>query len=120
MQKPTLCLLMDTALEMRAALGSSTTLDRQLSDDVLIARIVQGDVSALERLYDRHAAIILGIALKITGNRALAEEVLQETFWRVWQGTANDQSEIGSLSGWLFRVARNLAKEAQSGNLSKK
>jgi RNA polymerase sigma-70 factor (ECF subfamily) len=112
MQKPTLCLLMDAVLEMRAALGTSTTLDRQLSDDVLIARIVQGDVPALELLYDRHAPLILGIALKITGDRALAEEVLKETFWQVWQSAATYKPGTVSFSGWLLRIARSLALES--------
>jgi RNA polymerase sigma-70 factor (ECF subfamily) len=34
---------------------------------------------------------------------------LQETFWRVWQNAASYQSQRGSFTGWLFRIARNLA-----------
>jgi RNA polymerase sigma-70 factor (ECF subfamily) len=60
-------------------------------------------------LYDRYASIVLGIALKATGDQALAEEILQETFWRVWQSAATYQSQLGSFTGWLFRIARNLA-----------
>jgi RNA polymerase sigma-70 factor (ECF subfamily) len=97
---------------MRAALGSTTTLDEQLSDDVLITRIVQGDVPAFEILYDRHAPMVLGIALKITGNQTLAEGVLQETFWQAWQSAASYQPEFSSLSGWLFRIARSLALDS--------
>jgi RNA polymerase sigma-70 factor (ECF subfamily) len=95
---------------MRAVLGSSTILDQQLRDDVLMTRIVQGDVSALEMLYDRHAPTVFGIALNITGDRALAEEVLQETFWEVWQRAATGQSR--SFPGWLFRIVRRLAMQA--------
>lgn len=81
----------------------------ELSDEVLIARVARGDQTALETLYDRHAAIVLGICFKITGDQGRAEDVLQETFWRVWQRAAMYQSQRGSFTGWLFRIARNLA-----------
>ena len=80
-----------------------------LSDEILIARVARGDRTALETLYDRHAGIVLGICIKITGERATAEDVLQETFWRVWQNASTYQSQRGSFTGWLFRIARNLA-----------
>ena len=84
----------------------------RLSDEILVARVASGDRTALESLYDHHAAAVLGISLKIIGDRAAAEEVLQETFWRVWQSAATYQSQRGSFTGWLFRIARNLAIDA--------
>lgn len=84
----------------------------QLSDEVLAAQVARGESSALEALYDRYASSVLGISLKIMGDRAAAEDVLQETFWRVWRSAASYQSERGSFSGWLFRIARNLAIDA--------
>ena len=39
----------------------------QLSDEILAARVAQGDQTALETLYDRYASIVLGIALRIVG-----------------------------------------------------
>lgn len=84
----------------------------QLSDEVLAARVAQGDQTAFETLYDRHASIVLGMALRITGERAVAEEILQETFWRMWQSTVTYQPQRGSFTGWLFRIARNLAIDA--------
>ena len=85
----------------------------QWSDEILAAQVAKGDVSALETLYDRHAALILGMTLKITGDRALAEEVLQETFWQVWQSASTYPSQGGSFTSWLFRIARDLALEAE-------
>src|SRR5919106_4896476 len=84
----------------------------QLSDEVLAAQVARGEGRALETLYDRYASIVLGISLKIVGDRDAAEDVLQETFWRVWRSAASYQSQRGSFTGWLFRIARNLAIDA--------
>jgi RNA polymerase sigma-70 factor (ECF subfamily) len=79
------------------------------ADEALVTKVARGDSAALEVLYDRYAATVLGIALKVIGEQALAEEVLQETFWRVWQSAATYQAERGTFTSWLFRIARNLA-----------
>lgn len=81
----------------------------QPGDEVLAARLAQGDASALEALYDRYASRVLGVALKISADRALAEDILQETFWRAWKSAATYQPQRGSFTAWLFRIARNLA-----------
>jgi RNA polymerase sigma-70 factor, ECF subfamily len=81
----------------------------KLSDEILMTRVAQGDRAALETLYDRHAPAVLGVCYKIIGDRALAEDVLQETFWRAWQSAGTYQAQRGSFAGWLFRIARNLA-----------
>lgn len=81
-------------------------------DETLATQVARGNSAALEVLYDRYASIVLGISLKVTGDRALAEDVLQETFWRVWQSAGTYQSQLGSFTGWLFRIGRNLAIDA--------
>ena len=84
----------------------------QLSDEVLAARVARGDGKAFEILYDRHASIVMGIALRITGERVVAEDVVQETFWRLWQSADTYQPERGPFTAWLFRITRNLAIDA--------
>lgn len=84
----------------------------QAPDETLAMQVARGNSAALEVLYDRYASIVLGISLKVTGDQGLAEDVLQETFWRVWQSAATYQSQLGSFTGWLFRIARNLAIDA--------
>ena len=88
------------------------TSPEQLSDEILAARVARGDSAALEALYDRHASTVLGLLLKVIGDRAVAEDALQETFWRVWKSASSYESERGSFTGWLFRIARNLAIDA--------
>jgi RNA polymerase sigma-70 factor (ECF subfamily) len=85
-----------------------------LSDEILVARVAQGDTDALEILYDRHAAIVLGLCLKLIGDHAAAESVLQETFWQLWKSAVTYKTQNVSFKGWLFRTARELAKEAKT------
>ena len=84
----------------------------QFTDETLAARIAQGDRSALETLYEKYAPMVLGITLKVTGDRALAENLLQETFWQVWKSVSTYRPQCGSFSGWLFRMARQIAIDA--------
>ena len=81
-------------------------------DETLVTRVARGDSAALEVLYDRYASRVLGISLKIVDDQALAEDILQETFWRVWQSASTYQSQLGAFTGWLFRIARNLSIDA--------
>jgi len=85
---------------------------RQLNDEALAALVARGDTEALAILYDHYAPAVLGISLKIIGDRQAAEAVLQETFWKVWQAADSYRSQGGSFPSWLFRIARNLAIEA--------
>ena len=78
-------------------------------DNVLIRRIAQGDEQALSQLYDRYAATVMGIALKIVRQREIAEEITQEAFWRVWQRASTFDNSRGNCAPWLFGIARNLS-----------
>jgi RNA polymerase sigma-70 factor, ECF subfamily len=65
------------------------------------------DSDALKRLWDEHAAALWRYAWRLTGDRAHAEDVVQETLLRAWQRPQvlnNGQSP----RGWLFTVARNM------------
>jgi len=84
-----------------------------LSDETLIARVARRDARALEALYDRHAALILGVCLKTIRDRTVAEQILQETFWQVWQGAVAYQPQKGSFTSWLFRIVWDLTREVR-------
>jgi RNA polymerase sigma-70 factor (ECF subfamily) len=82
---------------------------KEWNDEELIAQVARGNTAAYEMLYDRYASAGLGLALKITGDQALAEEVLQETFWRVWRKADLFQNQRGAFTSWFFGIARNLS-----------
>jgi len=60
----------------------------EASDADLIGRAAQGDARALEVLYDRYSGVVFSFALRIVAERQLAEEILQEAFFRAWQQVA--------------------------------
>ena len=55
------------------------------SDEELMQRVARGEQEAFSQLYDRHSDMVLGLIYKITGERRLSEDLMQETFWRVWE-----------------------------------
>jgi RNA polymerase sigma-70 factor (ECF subfamily) len=78
-------------------------------DQALLARVAAGDSRALDTLYNRYARVVYSAALRILGSAELAEEVVQETFWRVWRRSGTFQSERGQVSSWILGIAHNLA-----------
>jgi len=79
------------------------------SDEELMARVTARDSEALERLYDRYSAVVLGIVTRIVQDRAEGEEILQETFWRVWTQAATFDVARGPFKAWVFSIARRQA-----------
>lgn len=91
-----------------AQLLSSAT-QREPPDEDVLARIAQGDSAALVTLYERYARVVYGLALRMLGNRELAEDLVQETFWRVWRRSSTFNRERGRVAQWVFGIAHNLA-----------
>src|SRR5215475_12643684 len=78
-------------------------------DLALLQRIATRDETALAELYDRHSRLAYGIIMRILGSPLDAEEVLQETFVRVWSRADTYDALLGSPAAWLTRIARNRA-----------
>lgn len=77
------------------------------AEDVLfIERLKAGDKAALEELIARYQAKVFGLALRVTGNREDAEEVLQDVFWRILQNVGSFRGD-SKLSSWIYRIAIN-------------
>jgi RNA polymerase sigma-70 factor (ECF subfamily) len=69
-------------------------------------------VTDLNALYREHAADVRRFALYLSGDPTLADDVVSETFLRVWG--ARDRTELTSVKGYLFAIARNLFLKARS------
>jgi RNA polymerase sigma-70 factor (ECF subfamily) len=75
----------------------------------LIAAVAAKDRVAFKALYDRSAPKLFGVALRIVRDRAVAEEVLQDVFLRVWRNAATFSSASGEPLTWLCSIARHRA-----------
>jgi RNA polymerase sigma-70 factor (ECF subfamily) len=82
--------------------------DRPLVDDAALVReVAAGSQSALGDLYDRYVDAVYAAANRLTSDRHVAEEVVQETFLALWNRAELFDPKIGSLAAWLHTIARN-------------
>src|SRR5918999_28394 len=78
--------------------------------DADLLDLVRGrDEAALAALYDRYGGLVFTVALRVLGDRDLAEEVMQDAFLRCWRGVETYRPERGHAAGWLMGIARNRA-----------
>jgi RNA polymerase sigma-70 factor, ECF subfamily len=74
--------------------------------------VQRGDARAFEAIYDRHGSAAFSLAYRIAGNRAAAEDIVQEAFLAVWRSSVRYQPERGNLRSWLLSVVHNRAIDA--------
>jgi RNA polymerase sigma-70 factor (ECF subfamily) len=78
----------------------------------LVLQVARGDRLAFARLVERHGARLMALAVRIVGNRAVAEEIVQEAFTRAWTQAPKWQQKgetARAFAAWLSRVTTNLA-----------
>ena len=81
----------------------------KVTDEVLIARFQQGDVQAFDVLVRRYKDQLLNYVYRFVGSRVDAEDIVQETFLRVFKNK-HYYKEIAKFSTWVYTIAGNLAK----------
>jgi len=81
-------------------------MKKRKTDDQLVADLKRGDPSAFTELVNRHQAKVYQLALKLTRNETDAEDVLQETFLRVYNRIGTFRGEA-AFTSWLYRIAAN-------------
>ncbi|CAA9554702.1 MAG: RNA polymerase ECF-type sigma factor [uncultured Thermomicrobiales bacterium] len=80
-----------------------------LDDPALVALVSNGNAAALEVLYDRYSRIVFSFAMRILQDRAAAEELLQEVFFRTWKQAHHFSAPRGSFVTWLLSITHNMA-----------
>lgn len=98
-----------TSVDQTAASAANLT---NLRDDALLALIARRHDDALGILYDRYVRLVYTVALRITGDRQTAEEVVQDVFQNVWQAAPTFQPGLGSVPSWLMGITRHRAIDA--------
>ena len=81
-------------------------------DQQVLARIANGELNALETLYDRYRTMAYSIALRVTGDASLAEDVLQDAFLGAWRHAGRYAEGRGSVKTWLLAIVHHRAVDA--------
>ncbi|MFN5666567.1 RNA polymerase sigma factor [Bradyrhizobium sp.] len=87
--------------------GPLDTVEIQDEDKELLDRLAAGDEAAVRALVERHVDRAYAIALRIVGNAADAEDVVQDTMLKVWTHRGRWQHGRAKFSTWLYRVVSN-------------
>jgi len=82
-------------------------------DASLLARLASGDTGALATVYDRYGSLLLGLGVRILGNRAEAEDVLHDVFVEVWKRAADFDAARGTVRAWLALRMRSRCLDRQ-------
>lgn len=91
-----------------------------LPETEIIERLKIQDSSIISYLYDHYGTALYGIIIHIVQDENLAEEVLQETFLKIWQNATVYDAHKGRLYTWMLNIARNLAIDTTRGKSYKK
>jgi RNA polymerase sigma-70 factor, ECF subfamily len=92
------------------------TTAMELTDDALLGRMIAGDEEAFATIYRRRHPSIYRFALRMSGNTAMAEDVTQEVFMTLVRDAKRFDPTRGTLSAFLFGVARNHLKKRWEQN----
>lgn len=82
---------------------------KTLSENDLVQAIRQKDKLGAEALYDMYSSSLYGIIYRIVQHEEIAEDLLQETFVKIWNSFSSYDASKGRLFTWMVNVARNLS-----------
>ena len=83
-----------------------------LADEDLMQLVRGGDARAFEVVYDRHASAAFSLAYRMVGNRAAAEDVVQEALLSAWRSGGRYDRARGSVRTWVLGIVHNRAIDA--------
>lgn len=87
-------------------MGTKTVLP---PEEELIALLKSRNEDGLRVLYDHYSAALFGVILRIVNDKEIAEDLLQESFVKIWNNIAQYDAAKGRLYTWLLNIARNAA-----------
>jgi RNA polymerase sigma-70 factor (ECF subfamily) len=82
------------------------------ADQDVLLRVASGQLDALEELYDRYRTMAYSIALRITSDAALAEDVVQDAFLGAWRNAGRYAAGRASVKTWLLSIVHHRAIDA--------
>ena len=78
------------------------------SEILLLQRLAGRDTDAIGEAYSLYGSLVFSYALRTVGNRQDAEEILQDTFVKIWEKAGDYRPDLGRPFTWIFMVARGL------------
>jgi RNA polymerase sigma-70 factor, ECF subfamily len=99
--------------------GGESTMNQQIENEELMARIAEGDEYAFQILVERHQRSVLNLIYRFLGDRIKSQDLSQEVFLRVWQA-ARDYKPKAKFTTWLYRIAANLCLNELKASRRKK
>lgn len=86
-------------------------MSREETDEALLSRVAAGEPDAARRMMARKLPRILGLAVRVLGDRPEAEDVSQETFLRIWRQASRWRHGEARFDTWLHTVVLNLCRD---------
>lgn len=87
----------------------TTTTKISLSEEELISKLKNRDTIAIQVLYNMYSGALFGVISRIIQQTEVAEDLLQETFIKIWNSAESYDSSKGRLFTWMMNIARNLS-----------
>ena len=85
---------------------------QEVTDETLLHQAADGQHEAVAGLYDRYQGVAYALALRITGEASLAQDVLQDAFLGAWRNAGRYAPERGSVRTWLLAIVHHRAVDA--------
>src|SRR5215212_10670555 len=98
--------------ESQHGLRGRTASPADDDDRAVLALFTAGQLDALQDLYDRYKTMAYSIALRITSDATLAEDVVQDAFLGVWRNAGRYVTGRGSVKTWLLSIVHHRAVDA--------
>src|SRR6476619_5762879 len=98
--------------ETQTGLRRRSTSPTDDADRAVLALVTAGQLDALQELYDRYRVMAYSIALRITSDASLAEDVVQDAFLGVWRNASRYVEGRGSVKTWVLAIVHHRAVDA--------
>lgn len=85
---------------------------RKFTEEELVALVKDKSTEAFSALYDNYSAALYGVILKVVTIEELAQDILQDSFVKIWKSFSSYDATKGRLFTWMLNIARNTAIDA--------